>query len=465
MDRRAPGPGRIIGDGWSRRAHSLSHFVPRTVQFHLHFPKPGAAAAVGGFARRPAAGPDTGFQGEAVIRKLILPGLIVVAGVAAIALIAVTRPHPEADQAALEEVEQIDVVVRPARRDVVSLSANGQGTVSPKREIDLVAQVSGSVVWVAPGIDDGAFFRAGAPLIRVDQRDYTAALSSAKARLAAASRTLAEEQGRARQAKREWRDLGNDTANALFLREPQLAAASAELEAAQAALQLARVNLERTSIAAPFDGRISKLHVDLGQFVVAGVPVASIYDTSAAEVRIPLTDKQLAILQLPLGRASGPGPEVHITADVAGRSYHWQGSITRTDASVDTQSRMYFAIAEVKDPFGSESQAAEVPLMPGLFVSASIAGRELNDVIELPRDALVRRSMIYVLDDDKRVRATDVEVLKKSDSSVWLRADIDDGTPIVLTKHALLSVGTQVEPVPEQAASPAGTPPAGSSAQ
>ncbi len=312
----------------------------------------------------------------------------------------------------------------------------------------MVQSYSVCVCWVAPGMDDGAFFKAGAALIRIDKRDYEAALRAAAARVASAQRILAEEEGRARQAKREWRDLGSDSANELFLREPQLTAARSEVDAARAELEIARVNVERTTIAAPFDGRISKLNVDIGQYVTVGTPLADIYDTGAAEVRIPLTDNQLATLQLPLGRASAGGPAVTIFATVAGRQHEWRGTITRTDASVDTQSRMYYAIAEVSDPFGTEEKAAAVPLMPGLFVTAEIEGRQLHDVLVLPREALVRRHLLYVLDDENRVRFEEVDVLAKSETQVWLRTEIPDGTPIVLTKHALLPAGTEVTPVP-----------------
>lgn len=302
---------------------------------------------------------------------------------------------------------------------------------------------------MASEIDDGAFFKTGAHIIQIDKRDYEAALSTANARVSAARRALAEEQGRARQAKREWRDLGSSSANELFLREPQLAEARSELSAAEATAQLAAVNLERTSIVAPFDGRIDKLHVDLGQYVSAGTRIADIYDTSAAEIRIPLTDRQLAILELPLGRSASSGPEVTITAQVAGQQHTWQGFITRTDATVDTHSRMYHAIAEVLHPFGTDESSVELPLMPGLFVTVEIDGKTINDVIVLPREALVKRRLIYVLDDENKILAEEVEVLRKSDSYVWLRTDIADGAQIVLEKHALLSVGTQVQPMPE----------------
>ncbi len=207
---------------------------------------------------------------------------------------------------------------------------------------------------------------------------------------------------------------------------------------------------------------MEKLHVDLGQYVTAGTPVASVYDTSAVEVRIPLTDRQLAILQLPLGRSAARGPAVDITATVAGQAHSWSGFITRTDASVDTRSRMYYAIAEVENPFGTDEAPVHLPLMPGLFVTAEIAGKTLDDLIVLPRGALVRRGIIYTLDEENRVQSEAVEVLKKSDHAVWLRAAVADGVPIVLEKHALLSPGTRVDPVFEAAPEAGGSTSSGS---
>ena len=95
------------------------------------------------------------------------------------------------------------------------------------------------------------FFRQGDTLLQLDSRDYQIEAVRAKSRIAEAEQILAMEQGRALQAKREWRDLGNVAGNALFLREPQLKAARAALEAAKADLDQVNINLERTTIVAP----------------------------------------------------------------------------------------------------------------------------------------------------------------------------------------------------------------------
>src|SRR5690606_19307376 len=142
------------------------------------------------------------------------------------------------------------------------------------------------------------FFGAGEALLQLDPRDYETALDQAEAALADARNTLAQEQGQARQAKREWRDLGNEQANNLFLRKPQLAAAEARVGAAEAGVRQAQLNLERTAIRLPFAGRIVDINVNLGQYVSANTVVASVYDSAVMEVRLPLSTHEMQLLNL-----------------------------------------------------------------------------------------------------------------------------------------------------------------------
>ena len=163
------------------------------------------------------------------------------------------------------------------------------------------------------------------------------------------------ERPRAKQAAREWRDLGNAEANELFLRKPQLAGAEAGLRAAEADLGEARLNLSRTSISVALQRPYQRKMVDVGQYITPGTPVARVYDTDVVEVRLPLTDRQVALLDLPLNyqdhSTSGPGAPVTLRARFADREWEWQGRIVRTDASIDVDSRVVYAVAEVEQPF------------------------------------------------------------------------------------------------------------------
>ncbi|WP_341939510.1 efflux RND transporter periplasmic adaptor subunit [Marinimicrobium sp. C2-29] len=385
-----------------------------------------------------------------MLKKLLLPAIIAAIGIAAMALLVIAQPKP-VPRAVEEEPARIQVTVVPAKHQVLHLAVEAQGTVRPKREIDLVAQVSGQVVEVDPAFVDGGFFDAGQPLLRIDEREYRAALSSARARVADAEQRLAEERGRSLQAEREWRDLGNQSANDLFLRKPQMASAQANLESARGDLEVAELNLERTRISVPFKGRVRQTRANLGQYVTAGTPLATVYDSTLVEVRLPLTESQATLIDLPLTPGATERVPVTITGSVAGEPHQWQGVLARTDAFVDPDSRLYYAVVEVADPFSVDSvdQASGkqgAPLLPGLFVSAEIQGKRLDGVLKLPRAALFERDKLLTLDEENNIAQHKVQVLRRSETHVWIKADIPEDTLISLDKHSLTPAGTSVEP-------------------
>ena len=116
-------------------------------------------------------------------------------------------------------------------------------------------------------------------MLALEDNDYQFALLRAKAKVAEAEQYLALEKGKVRQAQREWKDLGNEEANQLFLRKPQMASAAAALSAAKAGLDEAQLNLIRTRIYAPFQGRIANKQVDVGQYITPGTVIAKVYST------------------------------------------------------------------------------------------------------------------------------------------------------------------------------------------
>jgi RND family efflux transporter MFP subunit len=361
----------------------------------------------------------------------------------------VGKPGPDAE--AVPEAAPLSVDVVVAAPETRSLSVETQGTVRPLREIDLVSQVAGKVVEVSPRFARGGFFAANELLVKIEDVDYRLQIARAESQVAAARQTLAEEEGRALQAQREWRDLGSDKANALFLRKPQIAAARAALKASEADLEAARLDLARTQISAPFNGRISEKHVDLGQYVSPGSAIATVYDTNIVQVLLPLTDRQVALLDLPLSYYDTDTPQervgvpVELRARFASREWQWQGTIVRTDANIDESSRVVYAVAEVERPFSREGDSERPPLSPGLFVNATISGRELPDVVELPRSAMRPEGIVMVVDEDNRARPRQVRVLDSDAERVWVRG-LEFGERVIATQAALVLAGMEVAP-------------------
>jgi len=160
----------------------------------------------------------------------------------------------------------------------------------------------------------------------------------------------------------------------------------AALQEARAGFTQAERDLARTEIKAPFTGLVRRESVDIGQFVSRGNSVATLYASAQAEVRLPIADRQLAFLNLPVGIRGELPPElqpaVTLSAEFAGQQLTWRGRIVRTEAQIDTMSRMVHVVARVENT----EQAA--PLAVGLFVNAEIEGLTAEDVVVLPRSAL-----------------------------------------------------------------------------
>jgi len=367
---------------------------------------------------------------------------VLVIGVVVISAALLLKPKPHVRPPKEVQLPEVTVVMANPLRQAVNV--NTQGNVEPRRQIDVVSQVSGTVVQVSPQFASGGFFAKGSELIQIDARDYQVMLARATAAAQEAKKLLASERGLARQAAREWRDLGNADANDLFLRKPQIAAAEAQVVAAEAELKQAQLNIERTHITLPFAGRVRNTMVDLGQFVGVGTKIATVYDAAAALVRLPLTDQQASLINLPLafGKPQKDLPQVVLRGVVAGTPYEWRGVITRTEASLDPQSRMYYAVVEIPDPFDPFKN--KLPLIMGMYVEAEIIGKPIDDVVQLPKTAVFRRDKIYSIDTDSRVQEKTVKILRMDDNTVWVQGDIRKDEPIVLDRQGYLILGSKV---------------------
>jgi len=260
-------------------------------------------------------------------------------------------------------------------------------------------------------------------------------------------------------AQEDWREVGDAPGTPLALHELQVDQARASLDAAQANLARARRDLERTSVRAPFAGRIRLKNADLGQFVARGAPLARIYATDYAEIRLPLPDRELAFVHLPLryrGESARPGPEVRVTAEFGGSCYSWMGRIVRTEGEINPQTRMVYAVARIKNPYGRSGKTRRPPLAVGMFVTAEITGVVVHHVVRLPRSAMRGGDEVLVVDDSNHLHLRQVEVLREIADEVFIRSGLEEGEHICLTPLATVVDGMSVRLVRDE---PAGTAP------
>jgi RND family efflux transporter MFP subunit len=330
---------------------------------------------------------------------------VLVGSLALSAALVVARPVPEARELEAERpvVAVLHAAPRPERMRVRS-----QGTVEPRTENELVAEVGGRLVWTSPALEGGSFFAEGEPLARIEAADYEIALERARASLerARSQRSLA---AASLARSRALFEAGAASPAAHEQAQSNAAIASANEREAEAALRQAELELARTELRAPFAGRVREKRVDAGQLVARGTAVASVFAVDWAEVRLPIPSEELAFLELPAGGAPEDAPAVALRGAFAGRAHAWPGRLVRVEAALDPRTRLAHVVARVADPYGLASGAP--PLAVGLFVEAEIAGRELADVVALPRGAL-RGEDVVVVDADDTLRSHAVEVLR-----------------------------------------------------
>jgi len=338
------------------------------------------------------------------------------------------------------------VRVVTAQPEAVRLSVKSQGEVQAEHMIDLVSELPGKVMRVAPAFVTGGYFDAGDVLLEVDPTDYELARIRADAKVAEAAEELEVEKSEAELA-----------ATGLFpMREARVASAEARVQSARAELAQARADLQRTVVRAPFDGRVLFTQVGLGQYVSKGEMLGRIFSSGIAEIRLPLTDQQLQYLDRPFGAGRGGVPldaPVTLTAEVGGQTVEWQGRLHRMDGAVDPDNRVWYAVARVDDPYGLTGDAARSPLVVGLFVEAEIQGRTVDRVFRLPRSALRNKNDVLTVDSENRLRRRPVEVLRTDFDSVLIVGGLEAGDRICVSPVEAFVDGLLVKVATEQDAS------------
>ena len=347
-------------------------------------------------------------------------------------------------------IESAPVVeVTSAERKSIRLNVTAQGTVSPRTATQLMSEVSGRVKSLSPGLASGGFFEEGEILLQLDDIDYIAAVEEARAAIARAQAMLAREEADAEVARRDWELVGKGReASELTLRVPQLKEARANLASAEARFEMTKRDVERTRIRAPYQGRVQKRMVDLGQFVTRGAALADVFAVDFAEVRLPVPDDLLPRLDLRLDEdfeAADEGLKVSLRAKFAGKVHTWSGFVERVEGTIDTRTRSIILVVRIDDPYGRRRQeGAGPPLLAGMYVEAMITGRLLEDTLVIPRTSVRTGNMVFVLNPDDQLEFREVELLTTDSEDVAILSGLGPGERIISSPLELPVAGMQL---------------------
>ena len=358
--------------------------------------------------------------------KKLTPFLIVFSSIVVFTLM--IKLKPEAEFQKPNVIPQV-VETMAAYPSEVRAKINSQGTIRPEHEIIITSEVSGKVEWISTKFLDGAGFSIGDTLMKIEKRDYELALISRESSLFQARLALEREEAEANLANIEWKRVGKGDASSLTLREPQLAQARAVLAAAEAAYEQSKRNLKRTEVIAPFDGRVRKKMVDIGANLVPGSRIADIYNTVNYEVRLPVADKDIPFLGIPLDGTTlleSSRPSVLLTTSYGGDTFQANGYIVRSESQIDPKTRMISVIATI--PMNKMNKKLKV----GMFVNAEIDGLSFKNITVVPRSA-VKNDMIWVVEKNY-LRKKSVEVIRYEDDLAFIADGLNKNDRVLVTR-------------------------------
>jgi len=380
-----------------------------------------------------------------------------------------------------EKATPVNVI--PAPSVTVVPKAIGQGTAKPGKTWSAITQVKGKIIEKHPRLSKGAILKAGSIIAKVDPTDYQLAITQTEADIqgieaqqqelnAKATNTRAslkiekaalELNQKELQRKRKLVAKGSVSRsdletqersllaqqqsvqshrNSLNLIPSQLALLRAELARKQVALTSARRDLANTEIYLPFTSRISSVQVEEMQYVSVGENIAMADGLERAEIEIPLTIGQISALLhsdkvinvMSLGSGTNQPPTLGLSARVklqeSGITATWPARFARLSDALDPKTRTVGVIVEVDEPYANIQPGKRPPLVKGLFVEVTLAGKPRPNRIVIPRSAL-HGHQIYIINAQQRLEIRRVKVELLQPDFVVVGSGLSEGEQVV----------------------------------
>ncbi|MDY7109264.1 MAG: efflux RND transporter periplasmic adaptor subunit [Planctomycetota bacterium] len=377
----------------------------------------------------------------AILRVLLTVVVcIVLIGAAAGATYLIYSTEPTAERETVTRKTAALVETTAAGRGTYRPRLEVLGVVEPARDVVLGPRVSGQIVRLEPAFVPGGLVKAGQELLRIDPADFEQVLTSRQAELEQVQASLAIEEGRQEVARQEFELLGEeiDSANrALVLREPQIRSIRAQLRAAEAAVEQAKLDLSRTTVSAPFDAQILSRTANLGSQVAPGDALARLVGVDEYWVMASVPLRDLRWISFP--QDGGRGSSVQIRHTTAwGPGAVRGGYVSRLIGNVDQQSRLARVLVVVPDPLARETDGP--PMILGTIVELQIEGQPLAGVVRLDREYLRQNDTVWVMADGK-LDIREVEVVFRDAEHAFVRSGLDEGEDVVTTSLATVTQG------------------------
>ncbi|MBC5992236.1 efflux RND transporter periplasmic adaptor subunit [Pontibacter cellulosilyticus] len=378
-------------------------------------------------------------------KTFIISAIILLASIIITVVVFMTEPEAQREGASIKTAMLVDVVQVDKGDYTPTIVATG--TVQAAKDITLSTQVGGEVIRISDNFTPGSFVKKGEVLLQINPADYRNTLQLRRSDLELAKSDLSVEMGRQEVAQKDYELIGEDLPiknKDLVLRKPQLEAAKANIAAAQAAVDQAQLNLQRTTIRAPFDAHIITRNANTGTQLAPGADIGRLVGMEeywvAADVPVSKVN-WLTFAEID----SGTGSDVKVidTNSWPAGQYR-KGYLYKLVGALDAQTRLARVLVSVPDPLARRTDADTVPpLLIGTFVDAHIQAKQLRGVVRLNRDYLRQDNTVWVMKDGK-LNIRKVEVLFEDPEYAYISKGLSDGEMVVTTDLSTVVEGSEL---------------------
>ncbi|MEA2111809.1 MAG: efflux RND transporter periplasmic adaptor subunit [Campylobacterota bacterium] len=286
----------------------------------------------------------------------------------------------------------------------VNVSINLMGTVKPSKSVELSSRVGGEVIYTSNNFRPGQLFKKGETLLKIDPVDYELIVTQRASDVSRAQYELKLEHAQGVIAAQELEFLGEDIKSEqeeLLLRKPNLHASKANLDAAKAALKKAELDLLRTTVKAPFNASLQKIHVNLGSQIKEGQTLLTLVESNIFWVEAHIKIEDLKFVLFPSTATVTSNSNIRFKATAIGLLHE-----------LEANTSMAKVILEVHDPLGLKNRALhKTPLFIGEHVTASLQGERIKETFKLPRLSVHEGNVVWIMDAKSRLRLETIEPL------------------------------------------------------
>ena len=358
-----------------------------------------------------------------IIVGLVAPSLMIAAW--AVVLSRSSSGGAEMDTASQDTA--IPVLVQTVTSRTITETVSAVGIVEAWHDVAVSAEGAGRVVAIYA--DEGDSVSKGAVIAKLDDERSRLAVEQAEAQRAVARANYKKAM---QDLKRNEEMFDSKGISPSQMESVRLGAETAEanLKLAEVGLKMAQKQWRDTEVRSPLDGRVAVRHVDIGEMVSPGMPVATVVDLRRVRVQLSVSEEEIVKVRR--------GQPAMLRID-AYPNRQFQGAVSLVGLKADSRSRSFpVEVVASNDP--------EALLRPGMIARVEVQVGKHRNVLLVPRDAVLDRKdgpIVYVLNSNSASER--VLVLgQRWDEWVVVKEGLHEGDQLIVAGQERLSEGTKV---------------------